>query len=264
MSENPAPTAGDSGLTREQRAALEAQGAISCVTAAGGASVLTMPEARGSPMLNRAVGLGVERPATEADVDEALAALAGAAGFYVAVTPDAAPAQLPGWLRERGLEPGWGWMTFRRSVEAPPPADTALRLAQTSDAADAAAFARVVRASYGLPPALEPRLARAPEAGWHCWIAYDGDRPAAAAGLYVTGATGYLGLAGSLEEARGRGAQTALLAARIRRAAELGCDMLVTETGERTGDRPSDSYRNILRAGFEEVAVTANWLGRRR
>jgi len=31
---------------------------------------------------------------------------------------------------------------------------------------------------------------------------------------------------------------------------------------ERRDDVPSNSYRNILRAGFEEIAVTANWLGR--
>ena len=36
---------------------------------------------------------------------------------------------------------------------------------------------------------------------------------------------------------------------------------MITETGERRDDRPSSSYRNILRAGFEEIAVTANWLG---
>jgi hypothetical protein len=49
---------------------------------------------------------------------------------------------------------------------------------------------------------------------------------------------------------------------RIRTAAELGCDIVITETGERRGDRPSNSYRNILRAGFTEHATTANWLGR--
>jgi GNAT superfamily N-acetyltransferase len=72
----------------------------------------------------------------------------------------------------------------------------------------------------------------------------------------------YLSFAGTLPEHRGKGAQNALLAARIRRAAGLGCDVVVTETGERRGDRPSNSYRNILRAGFTEDAVTANWLGR--
>ncbi len=72
----------------------------------------------------------------------------------------------------------------------------------------------------------------------------------------------YLGLAGTLPEHRGKGAQNVLLAARIRRAAELGCDLVITETGERREDRPSGSYRNILRAGFREDIVTANWLGR--
>ncbi len=82
-------------------------------------------------------------------------------------------------------------------------------------------------------------------------------------GLYSADGVGYLGFAGTLPEHRGRGAQSALLAERIRRAGELGCDVLVTETGERRDDRPSNSYRNILRAGFAEVAVTANWLGHR-
>jgi hypothetical protein len=52
------------------------------------------------------------------------------------------------------------------------------------------------------------------------------------------------------------------VAARIRRARELGCNLVTTETGERRADRPSNSYSNILRAGFSEVAVTANWIGR--
>jgi len=38
----------------------------------------------------------------------------------------------------------------------------------------------------------------------------------------------------------------------------------VTETGERVPDRPSASYRNILRAGFREEFVVKNWLMPRR
>ena len=71
---------------------------------------------------------------------------------------------------------------------------------------------------------------------------------------------GYLGYAGTAPEHRGKGAQSALLAARIRRARELGCDAVFTETGEQLPDRPSASYRNILRAGFEELYVVPNWL----
>jgi GNAT superfamily N-acetyltransferase len=119
-----------------------------------------------------------------------------------------------------------------------------------------------VRVSYGLPEAIEPQLRGVKDAGWTCLLALDGDEPAGAAGLYAAGGAAYLGLAGTLPEHRGKGAQNALLAARIRRAAELGCDLLTTETGERRDDRPSNSYRNILRAGFTEQAATAHWLGK--
>ena len=213
-------------------------------------------------MLNRIVGLGVGRPATEADIDEALAAIGTGVTFYVAVAPDAQPASLPDLLRDRGLEPGWGWMSFVRDASPPAAAQTSLRLVEVSSDEGAADFARIVRTSYGLPEAVEPAIAGAPAAGWLCWVAYDGDEPAAAAGLYVSEGAGYLGFAGTLEEQRGKGAQGALLSERILRAAALGCDVLVVETGERAEGRASNSYRNILRAGFTEDAVTAHWLGR--
>jgi hypothetical protein len=71
---------------------------------------------------------------------------------------------------------------------------------------------------------------------------------------------GYLGFAATLPEHRGKGGQNAFLAARIQHAREAGCDVVITDTGELRDDRPSNSYRNILRSGFAEVAVTAHWL----
>jgi GNAT superfamily N-acetyltransferase len=250
------------GMARQERVALEASRAFSSATEVGGAVVLSVPEAPDSPMLNRVVGLGIERPATEADVDDALSAIDAGVTFYVALTTDARPAELPEWLRARGLEPGWGWMVFRRGVADPPSVETSLRLVEVNTTAEAAAFGRVVRVSYELPEATEPRLARLPDAGWLGWLAFDGDEPAGAGALYEAERVAYLSFAGTLPKHRGKGAQNVLLGARIRRAAGLGCDVVVTETGERRGDRPSNSYRNILRAGFTEDAVTANWLGR--
>jgi GNAT superfamily N-acetyltransferase len=250
------------GAGREHRAALSAYRCVSDAVEAGGAVVLAVPEAPDSPMLNRVVALGVERPATEDDVDAALATLAPGVTFYVAVAPAARPPELAGWLRDRGLEPGWGWMAFRRGVEPLPAPPTELRLVEVGDDEQAAAFAGVVRTAYGLPEALEPRLTSAWRVGWQCWLALAGAEPAGAAGLFVEDGVGYLGLAGTAPSHRGRGAQSALLAARIARAAQLGCDLVLTETGERGPGRASGSYRNILRAGFQEVAVTANWGGR--
>ena len=151
---------------------------------------------------------------------------------------------------------------FRRDVKPPASAATKLGVVEVDTVDHAEAFGHVVRASYELPEAIEPRLARMRNAGWQCWVAYNGDEPAGAGALFAADGVAYLGFAGTLPEHRGKGAQRALLAARIRRAAELGCDLVITETGERSGDRPSNSYRNILRAGFTEDAVTANWLGR--
>jgi GNAT superfamily N-acetyltransferase len=241
---------------------LKALMTLSSAAETGGATVLRVPEVPESPMLNRVVGLGVESAATEADVDEALAAMGTGVTFYVAVAPGARPVELPEWLRARGLEPGWGWMVFRRDVKPPASAATNLGVVEVATVEHAEAFGHVVRASYELPETIEPRLARMRAAGWQCWVAFDGDEPAGAGALFAAEGVAYLGFAGTLPEHRGKGAQSALLAARIRRAAELGCDLVITETGERSGDRPSNSYRNILRAGFTEDAVTANWLAR--
>ncbi len=154
-------------------------------------------------------------------------------------------------------------MAFRRGVDVPSVPDTPVSLVDVETEEQRAAFARIVRMGYGLPESLEPRIARAPDGGWECLLAIDGAEPAGAAGIYVSEGAGYLGFAATLPEHRGKGAQTLLLAERIRRAAAAGCDVVLTETGERRDDLPSNSYRNILRAGFEEVAVTANWVGAR-
>ena len=225
----------------------------------GGVTVLRADEAPLSPMVNRIVGLGLVEPATESALDEALAAIGEDVSCYVAIAPEARPAELGGWLAERGLEPGWSWMTFRRDVSPLPDAATSLRLVRVGSD-EATAFGEIVAAGYGLPDAVAPWAAKAYREGWDCWLALAGEVPAAAAGVFIAEGVGYLGFAATLPEHRGKGGQNALLAARIRHAREAGCDVVVTETGERRDDRPSSSYRNILRAGFTEVALTANWL----
>jgi GNAT superfamily N-acetyltransferase len=223
-----------------------------------GAIALRVPQAPETPMLNRIVNLGVDSPATEAGLDAALAAMDGLR-FYVSLSPHARPAEIPDWLRARGFQPGWGWMQFGRGVEDVAAVETPLELVEVGRE-HAADFARVVRVAYTLPEPIEPVIASTVGAsGWTCWLALSGDETAGAAALFVQDGAGYLGYAGTAPEHRGKGAQGALLAARIRRARELGCDEVFTETGERRPDRPGASYRNIVRAGFEELGVVPNW-----
>ena len=224
----------------------------------GEATCLRAPLAPDSPMLNRVVGLGVGAPADPGVVDEALAAM-GDTSFYVAVSPDADPA-LDRLLDERGLEHGWGWMQFEWAPSSPHPVATELTVVPV-DGASAGAWARVVLEGYGLPPACEPLLERVPRlAGWHAYMALAGDEPVASAALWLDGEAAYLGFAATAAEHRGKGGQGALLARRVGHALAAGCSRLVTETGERRDDRPSSSYRNLLRHGFEERYVVAHRL----
>ena len=210
-----------------------------------GATCLRAPYAPDSPMLNRVVGLGVDRPVAEAELDEALGAMDDST-FYVGVSPSSDPA-LDRLLEARGLEEGWGWMLFERAPLPAPAVRTPLALGEvTNDDADE--WAAVVTAGYGLPEESATRLAAAPgSGGWTAFLARDGDEPAAAAAVWVDPPAAYFGFAATLPEHRGKGAQGALFAARIERALALGCTTLVTETGELRDGSPSSSYRNILR-----------------
>ncbi len=247
-------------MTREERVSLAAYRCLYAdAVELDGVTVLRADAAPGSAMLNRIVGLGVETPATEEALDAALAAMGDDVDCYVVVTPEARPGEFPDWLRDRHLEPGWGWMSFRRGPEDSPERPTSLTL-QRVGVDEAEAFGRIVATGYGLPEPAIGWAARAHTLGWDCWLALDGEVPVAAAGLFVSEGVGYLGFAATLPEHRRTGGQGALLGERIRHARTRGCDVLVTETGERRDGLPSNSYRNILRAGFTEVAVRANWL----
>jgi GNAT superfamily N-acetyltransferase len=221
-----------------------------------GASCIANPALPQERMLNRANGLGLDGPVGEAELDEVDAFFRGhGVAYAVAVSPHA-DESLARLLRARGFADGYAWMKFRRDVSEPPAAPTGLRVEHVQDGED---FGAVVARAYGMPAAVGERLAALPgEHGWHCFVAYDEAEPAGAAALYVDGDAGWLGVAGTAPDHRRKGAQGALMAARIRRARELGLRELTTETGERVAGRPDDSYRNILRSGFEEAYLRPN------
>jgi GNAT superfamily N-acetyltransferase len=119
----------------------------------------------------------------------------------------------------------------------------------------------VIAVAFGLPAVIGDWLAAlVGRPGWTFFLAEDGGRPVCAAGLFVDAATAWLGFGGTLPEHRGRGAQGALFAARIRAAVDAGCTLLVTETGAPAAHGPGPSYRNMLRSGFQPVYRRPNLL----
>jgi GNAT superfamily N-acetyltransferase len=227
----------------------------------GGAVALAMPGAP-TTMLNRVSGLGLAEPATEEHldaIDEFFTPLA-AQQYAIAIAPGAQPMELTGWLAERGFTSGYAWTKFSRGVEENLHSMTDLRVELVGPEAGAD-FALVVREAYELPANDGDGLAATPTApGFSCFVAYAGDEPAAAGALVVRDATGWLGFGATRPAYRRRGGQSALFAARIGRARDLGVKELFTETGERVIGRPSNSYRNIVRAGFRPAYVRPNFL----
>lgn len=209
-------------------------------------------------LLNRVLGLGVGAPVTDDDLDSIDSFFAGMETRYgIALAPETDPG-LAERLAARGFEPGYAWMKFERGSGPPPDARTELRVERVGPGDD---FGLVFARGYGVPDFVAPWSAElVGRSGWHCFAAFDGDVPVGCGVLYVADGAGWLSFGATLAEHRGKGAQSALLAARIRASVELGCDRLVTETGERVPDRASGSYRNILRAGFTEAYLRPNYL----
>lgn len=87
-------------------------------------------------------------------------------------------------------------------------------------------------------------------------MAYDGDVPVAVGGLHVGGRTGWSGAAATVPHARGRGAQAAVLALRLRLAAAQGADRVCVEVAP-----GSASLRNLVRAGFVVSHEVVPWSG---
>lgn len=213
----------------------------------------------GVPMLNLLLG------AAEADAQDLANAVAWAEeqqiSPYVPLTPGLpGSAGAEGWLRANGFERGYAWMKFVRDLHPPRfPAPDGVEVVEL-DAGGQEPFGAIAAVGFGLPAWGAELFAGLPgREGWSCYVARVGGRAQACAAMLVEDGIAEFGIAATLEEARGRGCQTALLHRRICDAAEAGCHTLFVETGERVPDRPSASYRNILKAGFEEAYLRPNW-----
>ncbi len=221
------------------------------------AAVTALASAR---TFNRVAGLGVTGTPGDPELD-AIADFYVTAGspHVISIAPATTPPDLGDRLLARGYEADYPWVKFARPVTgASGPSATDLRIVRIG-AERAEDFGRVVADGFDLPEPLRPWIAAlAGRPGWSCHLALDGDDAVGAGAVFLHEGAGWLGLGATLPEYRGRGAQNAVLHDRIAAAAEAGCDLVVTETGAAVEGMPSNSYRNILRQGFEAVYERPN------
>jgi GNAT superfamily N-acetyltransferase len=214
-------------------------------------------------MFNRALHVGQAESATEYE----LAAIAarfdgeGVPRSFLQLAPEAEPAgELEAWARARGWAPYNRWVRFSRAlVDLPaPPEGVSVKLIGS---AQAETFASILTTAFNMPPvfaAWERAIVGRPN--WTHYLAYVDGEPVGCAAAFGVDDVAWCGKAGTLESARGRGVQSALIARRLADAADAGHAHVVVETADDTPERNAPSYRNQLRHGFELRYKRDNWL----
>jgi hypothetical protein len=92
------------------------------------------------------------------------------------------------------------------------------------------------------------------------FAAWDGDEIVATANLFIHRDIGSLNTAATLFTHRNRGAQSALIAARAKEAANAGCRWLCAETGQPAPGETNPSLNNLTSAGLRPLYARQNWV----
>ena len=205
-----------------------------------------------SLLRNRVIGAGMLAQATPQRVQAILAHFAGSEqGFAINLSPFAEPSDTVARLQALGFQTFFHHLKWVRGAHPPAKLDTSVRVTRIT-AADAVRFVDTVQADGTTDPPAERAWSSSlvGRAGWTHLLAWDGDEPIGGATVFVNGDTAWLGQAHTRAEFRRRGAQQALIAERIRVAAEAGATLLTVDTAPDWPELPGESRRNVARAGF--------------
>ena len=188
----------------------------------------------------------------------------GAAMAVLQIAPSVLP---PDWDEIRaahGLEGGSSWAKLAAPIdETRTSALTDLRVGPV-DETDAEQWASLVTSQFGMDNghliAMLAQSVHNPAA--QPFAAWDGDRIVAGANLYLHGTVASLNSGATLATYRRRGAQSALIAARLRTARAAGATWVVGEAAlpEPGGSNPS--LDNQVRAGLRVAYHRQNWIWR--
>jgi ribosomal protein S18 acetylase RimI-like enzyme len=220
--------------------------------------------------LNRVLGFCSIALPNASDIREWLvvAERAGVPRLLVQVPPIPEADDIAAMLEAEGARAYSRWVRLARRTADPLPDSPdstatpyAIEPIAAADHARALGFARVIRTSFGMPPVVEPWLAAAVgRPGWRHYVALAGDDVIATGALYVVCDRAWMGLASTREDARGHGAQSALVARRVAEARAAGAEWIFAETAEETTEYHATSYHNLRRLGFEELYRRTNYL----
>ncbi|HET7511028.1 MAG TPA: hypothetical protein VFJ65_12360 [Solirubrobacterales bacterium] len=168
------------------------------------------------------------------------------------------------WLDDRGYERGAGWIKLVRNGSPPDfyidPSIIIYRLGE--DESEGEGLSTIAAEALDMPLVAGTLFFSLPQRdGWHCYTAALGPEevPVATGSMLITDGVAQLGAGQTLEHARGRGCNAALLHRRLQDAHSAGCHTVFVEVGECDLGSWSAVTGNLRRAGFEEAYEGRNW-----
>jgi hypothetical protein len=168
---------------------------------------------------------------------------------------------LRGWILDHGLVENGAWMKLTRPAPSAPLAIEGPVHTRLAGIDDAPIFGRLMCTGFGFPTELEPLWScLVGKKGWACFIAELEGTAIGTGAMFVEDGCAWLGGGTTLGEYRNRGAQKALINARLNEGLAQGVSLFAVETAEPQEDQPNISFANLKKAGFKPSYIRKNYL----
>lgn len=171
-------------------------------------------------------------------------------------------AQAESWLNRHGFEQGRATAKYVRDASLPDlpglPEVTVWEIGEKE--ADGETMVFDAAPALGLPTQAASLLFSLPvQERWRSYTAELEGRIVSFGSMLIDDGIAEVGLEATVEEARGRGCNQALLHERILAAIGTGCHTIFAELDEGGGKGAKIAGRNLLRAGFIPACRSMNW-----
>lgn len=212
---------------------------------------------------NRTIGIGLDYEITDEQLKEIISFYkqVGANRFMIQVSPEALPETNEKLFLQNGFVHHNQWAKSYKNLHGKTELPETDLLIEELNLSNVDEFDRVIKDAFEFDNGTHFFISRTyKRRGWKHYLVRKNGKAVAAASLFTCGKFASLAIGGTIPEARGKGAQSLLIAKRLNDAIEAGCEYAVVETSEDLPDKPSQSYRNIIKAGFETAYIRPNYV----